>query len=33
VFRDDGERFNHYGEGNWAGIIGVVRDAMVDTAN
>lgn len=33
VFRDDGERFNHYGDGNWAGIIGVMRAAMVDTAN
>ena len=31
--RDDGEDYNHYGGGNWAGIIGVVRAAMATTAN
>ena len=33
VFRDDGEDVNHYADGNWAGIIGVVRAAMVDSAD
>ncbi|TXG01300.1 hypothetical protein [Massilia arenae] len=33
AFRDDGEDFDHYGDGNWEGIIGVVREAMVNTAN
>lgn len=32
VFRDDGEAYNHYGDGNWSGIIGVVRQAMADQA-
>jgi hypothetical protein len=32
AFRDDGEDYDHYGDGNWAGIIGVVRDAVVNTA-
>ncbi len=32
VFRDDGEDYNHYGNGNWQGIIGVVRDAVVNSA-
>ena len=31
-FRDDGEDYNHYGEGNWAGIIGVMRGAVVSSA-
>jgi hypothetical protein len=32
AFRDDGEDYDHYGRGNWAGIVGVVRDAVVWTA-
>jgi len=28
VFRDDGEAYNHYAAGNWAGIISKVREAM-----
>ncbi len=32
VFRDDAEAYNHYASGNWAGIVGVVRAAMVSTA-
>lgn len=31
-FRDDGETYNHYTAGNWQGIVGVVRAAMVGTA-
>jgi hypothetical protein len=33
VFRDDAESVNHYANGNWGGIVGVVRAAMVNTAN
>lgn len=33
VFRDDGEDHDHYGDGNWSGIIGVMRDAVVIHAN
>jgi len=31
-FRDDGEDYNHYGGGNWGGIIGVMRGAVANTA-
>jgi hypothetical protein len=32
VFRDDAESVNHYAGGNWGGIVGVVRSAMVNSA-
>ena len=32
VFRDDAEAYNHYAAGNWLGIVGVVRNAMVNSA-
>lgn len=32
VFRDDNESYNHYANGNWQGIISVVRSAMVSYA-
>jgi hypothetical protein len=32
VFRDDAEAYNHYASGNWQGIVGVVRNAMVSSA-
>jgi len=32
AFRDDGEDVDHYGRGNWAGIVGVVRAAVEATA-
>lgn len=32
VFRDDAESVNHYAGGNWGGIVGVVRGAMVNSA-
>lgn len=32
VFRDDAEAYNHYASGNWQGIVGVVRNAMVNSA-
>jgi hypothetical protein len=31
-FRDDGENYNHYANGNWQGIISVVRSAVVSSA-
>jgi hypothetical protein len=31
-FRDDGENYNHYNNGNWGGIVSVVRSAMVSSA-
>ena len=31
-FRDDNEAYNHYANGNWQGIISVVRSAMVTSA-
>jgi len=31
-FRDDGESHNHYANGNWGGIVSVVRNAMVTSA-
>ena len=31
-FRDDNESYNHYAAGNWLGIVGVVRSAMVNSA-
>ena len=31
-FRDDAEAYNHYANGNWQGIISVVRTAMVNSA-
>jgi hypothetical protein len=31
-FRDDGEAYNHYANGNWGGIVGVVRSAVVNSA-
>jgi hypothetical protein len=31
-FRDDGESYNHYTNGNWGGIVSVVRGAMVNSA-
>jgi hypothetical protein len=32
AFRDDGEDYSHYTNGNWGGIVSVVRTAMVETA-
>jgi hypothetical protein len=32
AFRDDAESVNHYANGNWGGIVGVVRNAMVNSA-
>ena len=32
VFRDDAEAYNHYTNGNWQGIVGVVRSAVVSSA-
>ncbi len=32
VFRDDGQNHNHYANGNWQGIVGVVRSAVVTSA-
>jgi hypothetical protein len=32
AFRDDAEAYNHYASGNWQGIVGVVRNAMVNSA-
>jgi hypothetical protein len=32
AFRDDGEDFRHYVNGNWGGIVSVVRSAMVNSA-
>lgn len=32
LFRDDAEAYNHYANGNWQGIISVVRTAMVNSA-
>ena len=32
AFRDDSEAYNHYASGNWAGIVGVVRNAVVNSA-
>lgn len=32
AFRDDGENYRHYTNGNWGGIVSVVRNAMVDSA-
>jgi hypothetical protein len=32
VFRDDGEHFNHYLDGNWGGITDVMRHAVVESA-
>jgi hypothetical protein len=31
-FRDDNEAYNHYTNGNWQGIVGVVRSAVVNSA-
>jgi hypothetical protein len=31
-FRDDNEAYNHYTNGNWQGIVSVVRSAMVSSA-
>jgi hypothetical protein len=31
-FRDDNEAWNHYANGNWGGIVSVVRSAMVNSA-
>jgi hypothetical protein len=31
-FRDDAEAYNHYANGNWGGIVGVVRSAVVNSA-
>jgi hypothetical protein len=31
-FRDDGEDYNHYTNGNWGGIVSVMRSAMVNSA-
>ncbi len=31
-FRDDSETYNHYAAGNWGGIVGVVRGAVVNSA-
>ena len=32
AFRDDNEAYNHYANSNWAGIVGVVRNAVVNSA-
>jgi hypothetical protein len=32
AFRDDAEAYNHYSNGNWGGIVGVVRSAMASSA-
>ena len=32
AFRDDGEAYSHGANGNWQGIVGVVRNAMVNSA-
>jgi hypothetical protein len=32
VFRDDAEAYNHYTNGNWAGIVSVVRSAVAGSA-
>ena len=32
LFRDTNEAYNHYSNGNWGGIVGVVRGAMVSSA-
>jgi hypothetical protein len=32
AFRDDGEDYRHYTDGNWGGIVSVMRSAMVDGA-
>jgi len=32
AFRDDNESYNHYTNGNWQGIVSVVRSAMVSSA-
>lgn len=32
LFRDDSEIYNHYAAGNWQGIVGVVRTAVVNSA-
>ena len=32
LFRDDSEAYNHYANGNWGGIVGVVRSAVVNSA-
>jgi hypothetical protein len=32
AFRDDAEAYNHYAAGNWLGIVGVVRNAVVNSA-
>lgn len=32
VFRDDGEAYNHYTNGNWQGVVGLVRNDMVNNA-
>lgn len=32
VFRDDNESYDHYARSNWAGIVSVVRNAMVNYA-
>lgn len=32
VFRDDSEAYNHYANGNWGDIVGVVRSAVVNSA-
>ena len=32
AFRDDSELYNHYAAGNWGGIVGVVRGAVVNSA-
>jgi hypothetical protein len=33
AFRDDGEDYGHYTNGNWGGIVSVVRSAMASTAH
>jgi hypothetical protein len=32
TFRDNGEAYSHSGNGNWQGIVGVVRGAMASSA-
>jgi hypothetical protein len=32
AFRDDNESYNHYAAGNWQGIVGVVRNAVANSA-
>jgi hypothetical protein len=32
TFRDSGEKYNHYTNGNWQGVVSLVRQDMVNNA-